>query len=260
MCYPSGVRPQERPPPVSAVPKSAAPRVALRSVSLAKGGRSIFSGFDLEIAERRVGIIGRNGSGKSLLSRLIAGLIRPDEGEVRVAGVDVGHDRRAAIATVGILFQNPDHQIIFPTVEEEIAFGLAQQGQEKADARRAASAILARFGRGHWAGRSIQTLSQGQRHLVCLLSIVAMCPRLIILDEPFAGLDAPTTLRLGRYLADLEPSLIHVSHDLRALEAYDRVIWLESGRVVADGAAEVVLPAYEAEMARLGGLDDLADL
>lgn len=237
-----------------------AAQLSIDNVSLRKGERQIFSDFSLELAEPRVGLIGRNGSGKSLLSRLVAGLIRPDSGTVRVEGVDVAQDRRAAIRTVGILFQNPDHQIIFPTVEEEIAFGLAQQGRSRREARAGAARILARFGRSEWAERPIQTLSQGQRHLVCLLSVAAMEPRLIILDEPFAGLDAPTTQRLTRYLAGLEQSVLHVTHDLAALDGYDRIIWLEAGRVVADGMPGDVLPEYRREMARLGGLDDFTDL
>ncbi len=245
---------------MTAAPDAMPVIAALRGMSLAKGGRTIFDGLSLDLSERRVGLIGRNGSGKSLLSRLIAGLILPDSGSVRVCGVDVGRDRRAAIGTVGILFQNPDHQIIFPTVEEEIAFGLTQQGRPKKDARAAAGDILAHFGCERWAGRSIQTLSQGQRHLVCLLAIIAMRPRLILLDEPFAGLDAPTTQRLTRHIAKLEQSVLHVTHHLPSLDGYERVIWLEAGRIVADGAPETILPAYEAEMARRGALDDIADL
>jgi biotin transport system ATP-binding protein len=233
--------------------------VSLERVSLAKGGREIFDGLDLTIAQPRVGIIGRNGSGKSLLIRLICGLILPDSGDINVGGVDVGRDRGAALGMVGVLFQNPDQQIIFPTVEEEIAFGLTQQRKSRAEAREAARAILGHFGRPNWAGRAIHTLSQGQRHLVCLLSIIAMRPRLILLDEPFAGLDAPTTMRLTRHLAGLEQSLIHVSHDLASLKGYDRVIWLEMGQVAGDGPPEEILPAYAREMARLGGCDDLAD-
>ncbi|WP_392663499.1 energy-coupling factor ABC transporter ATP-binding protein [Amaricoccus sp. B4] len=234
--------------------------VRLEGVSLAKGGRAIFEGLTLALSERRIGLVGRNGSGKSQLARLVCGLVLPDAGTVRVAGVDVGRDRRRAIDTVGILFQNPDHQIIFPTVEEEIAFGLSQQGRGRRDAQAGARDILARFGRADWAERPVQTLSQGQRHLVCLMAVIAMAPRLVVLDEPFAGLDLPTTMRLSRHLDGLEAAVLHISHDLAALEGYERVIWLEGGRIAADGPPEAVLPAYRSEMERLGGADDLADL
>ena len=200
--------------------------------------------MSLTLAERRVGIVGRNGSGKSTLARVMTGLVGPDSGEVRVMGVDVGSDRRAAIRTIGILFQNPDHQIIFPTVGEEMAFGLRQQGRSKAEAAVAVRAMLARFGKADWEERSVEALSQGQKHLVCLMSVLVLEPALIVLDEPFTGLDIPTTRALQRHLHDLAPMLVHITHDVTALDGYDRVIWIEGGQVHRDGPAKAVLAEY----------------
>jgi biotin transport system ATP-binding protein len=237
-----------------------APRTTLDAVSLTIGGRRLLDGLSLDLADRRIGVIGRNGSGKSLLARLLAGLIAPDQGRALVDGVDVARDRRRAIDTVGILFQNPDHQIIFPTVEEEIAFGLTQQGLGKAAARGAAHVMLDRFGARDWAARPVQTLSQGQRHLVCMMAVLAMAPSVIVLDEPFAGLDALTARRLNRMLAALDQRLIHITHDMAALAGYDRVIWLDGGAVAMDGAPEPVIAAYLARMQGLGDDDAVADL
>ncbi|MDX1780690.1 MAG: energy-coupling factor ABC transporter ATP-binding protein [Thalassovita sp.] len=220
----------------------------------------MFSGLDIALAEHRVGVIGRNGSGKTQMARLIAGLAAPDAGDVTVAGVEVAKDRKAALSTVGILFQNPDHQIIFPTVGEELTFGLTSQRYDKAEARDRAVEILARFNRSDWYDRPVHGLSQGQRHLVCLMAVLVMAPKLIILDEPYAGLDLATTLRLRRYLDALDPALIHITHDLTAIENYDRVIWLDWGEVRRDGKPGEVLPAYEQEMREKGGRDDFADL
>ena len=232
--------------------------VRLADVRCRRGTREVLRGLSLDLTERRIGVVGRNGSGKSTLARLIAGLTEPEQGRVTVAGVDVVKDRKAAIRTVGILFQNPDHQIIFPTVEEELAFGLRQTGQAKAAARDGARAMLARFGREGWAERPVTALSQGQRHLVCLMAVLAMAPRVIVLDEPFAGLDIPTTRALQRHLDDLDAQVIHVSHDLAALERYDRVIWLEGGAVAGDGPAGETLAAYATAMEEAG--DAGADL
>ncbi|MGH1353469.1 MAG: energy-coupling factor ABC transporter ATP-binding protein [Thalassovita sp.] len=234
--------------------------VRLSDAHYARETTQVFDGLTLELTEKRVAVVGRNGSGKSQLARLIAGLAAPDQGEVSVGGVDVAKDRKAAIATVGILFQNPDHQIIFPTVGEELTFGLTAQGTPKAEATEAARQMLARFERSDWYDRAVHGLSQGQRHLVCLMAVLAMAPKLIVLDEPFAGLDLATTVRLGRYLDGLEQSLIHISHDLSALSGYDRVIWLERGAVQMDGPPTQVLPEYERQMRAWGGADDLADL
>ncbi len=224
--------------------------VCLSGIGLSLAGRKIFSGLELSLSERRIGIVGRNGSGKSTLARVMTGLLAPDSGEVRVMGVDVAKDRRAAIRTIGILFQNPDHQIIFPTVGEELAFGLRQQGRSKVEAREAVRAMLARFGKQAWEERSVETLSQGQKHLVCLMAVLVLEPALIVLDEPFTGLDIPTTRALQRHLAELAPILVHITHDISALDGYERAIWIEAGKVAQDGPAEVVLAQYLDAMTR----------
>ncbi|PVA10318.1 cobalt ABC transporter [Pelagivirga sediminicola] len=234
--------------------------LTLDNVSLALEGRAILHGLTLTAQERRIGIVGRNGSGKSTLARVIAGLHAPDAGQVRLFGVDVARDRKAAIRTVGILFQNPDHQIIFPTVDEEIAFGLTQLGQSKAEAAEGVRAILQDFGKAHWQGAAVHPLSQGQKQLLCLMAILAMRPRLIVLDEPLSGLDIPTRMQLTRYLERVEAHLLHISHDPATLAGYDRVIWIADGRIAQDGPARDVLGAYIADMERLGGMDDISDL
>jgi biotin transport system ATP-binding protein len=169
-------------------------------------------------------------------------------------------DRQQALGKVGILFQNPDHQIIFPTVVEEICFGLTQQGQRKDTARQVAKAALEKFGQVGWAERSISTLSQGQRHLVCLISVLAMQPAVIVMDEPFTGLDRPTTRKLTQMLREMQQTVLHISHDLEALQDADRVIWIEQGKLQMDGAPNVVLPAYMASMDVVGGQDAFADI
>jgi biotin transport system ATP-binding protein len=177
-----------------------------------------------------------------------------------VEGADPFTDRKAALSALGILFQNPDHQILFPTVEEELAFGLVQQGQTQVQALAAAHAALAREGRAGWAKVPVSTLSQGQRHYLCLLAVLMMQPRTILLDEPLAGLDMPTQARLARRFAALPQRLVTITHDPATLAGADRVIWLEGGRILADGPPEAVIPAFTAEMARIGESDADADL
>lgn len=223
-------------------------------------GRMILDGITLTADQRRIGVVGRNGSGKSTLARLLAGLIRPSNGTIRIHGIDIYRDRRAALATVGILFQNPEHQIIFPRVGEEIAFGLRQQGLSRDAATARARAVLAGFDKAHWAEAPVADLSQGQKHLVCLMAVLAMQPRLLILDEPFAGLDIPTRRQLGRYLDRAPARLLHISHDPGDLQGYDRLFWLDRGRIVAEGPPATLLADFIAEMTRRGDLDDISDL
>ncbi len=225
--------------------------IQFENVSLRLNARELLKGVSLDIQEQRVGVIGRNGSGKTSFARLLCGLLAPSSGRVRVNGNDLFKHRAAALKTVGILFQNPDHQIIFPTVLEELSFGLTQQGQRKAEAIHNATKILQQFDRLDWAERTIATLSQGQRHLVCLLSVLAMAPPLLVLDEPFAGLDLPTKTYLQNLLYGLDQSVLHITHDLQALAEYERVIWLEKGQVAGDGLPKNIIPAFENAMAQV---------
>lgn len=221
-------------------------------------GRVILSDLTLTLTEARIGIVGRNGSGKTSLLRLIAGLVSPSSGVVRVDGIDPARDRKAMLARLGILFQNPDHQILMPTVTEELAFGLRQMGQS--DAETVARAALSAEGRAHWADQPVSTLSHGQKQWLCLMSVLLMNPATILLDEPFAALDLPTEARLTRRLAALPQRLITISHAPAAVASCDRVIWLEGGRVRADGPAAPVLAEFTEAMARLGADDADADL
>ena len=225
--------------------------IQFENVSLSLNAREVLKGVSLDIQEQRVGVIGRNGSGKTSFARLLCGLLAPSSGRVRVNGNDLLKHRAAALKTVGILFQNPDHQIIFPTVLEELSFGLTQQGQRKAEAMQNATKILQQFDRLDWAERTIATLSQGQRHLVCLLSVLAMAPPLLVLDEPFAGLDLPTKTYLQNLLYGLDQSVLHITHDLQALAEYERVIWLEKGQVAGDGLPKNIIPAFENAMSQV---------
>jgi len=234
--------------------------IHLASASVKLGDRHVLDRLTLALTEKRIGILGRNGSGKTTLLRLIAGLIGPDSGTVRLDGFDPFTDRRAALAAVGILFQNPDHQILFPTVEEELAFGLAQQGLPQSQALGRAVEALKAEGRAHWAKAPVTSLSQGQRHYLCLLSVLLMKPRTILLDEPLAGLDLPTQDHLARSFAALPQRLVTISHDPATLAAADRVLWLEGGRIAADGPPLQVIPAFIAEMSRIGARDADADL
>ena len=235
-------------------------RIELAGLGLRLDGRPVLDGLDLDLSFRRLGVVGRNGSGKSTLARVIAGLVAPTAGTARLNGQDLYKDRRAALGAVGILFQNSDHQIIFPTVLEEVAFGLAQLGRSKRDAEAGARAVLDRFDKSGWAEAPIATLSQGQKHLVCLMAVAAMAPRTLILDEPFAGLDIPTRTQLRRYLALFPGAVIHISHAPDDLDSCETLLWLDRGRIAQVGPRDAVNAAYLDEMTRQGAEDDISHL
>jgi biotin transport system ATP-binding protein len=237
-----------------------APLLDLDAIDLRIEERDVLRGISLSSDARRVAVLGRNGSGKTTLARVMAGLEKPTTGKVRIAGVDVQRDRRGALGAVGILFQNPDHQIIFPTVFEELSFGLRQMGMDKVSTAERVAQTLARFGKTSWHDAAIHQLSQGQRQLVCLMAILAMAPRVIILDEPFAGLDIPTAMHLTRVLDSAEATLVHITHDPSTVAKYDHALWIEEGCMEMQGPVATVIPAFEAAMQEHGARDDLTDL
>ena len=204
----------------------------------------------LNVSEQRIGIVGVNGSGKSTLARLISGLIAPISGSIRINDIDIYKDRKAALKTVGIIFQNPDHQIIFPTCIEEISFGLMQQGITRIEAEERSNEILLQFDRLKWSDQLAHNLSQGQRHFLCLIAVLAMKPDVIILDEPYAGLDLPTSLQLRHELNKLSQQIVMITHNKDILVDFDRILWIDNGKIIKDGSYENVMPDFEEEMQR----------
>ena len=222
--------------------------IEICSASVFYGKERILENLSLSIKEQRVGFIGRNGSGKTTLLRILAGLQELNNGKVLIDGIEVAKKRKEAIKKVGIIFQNPDHQIIFPTVGEELRFGLIQLGLSKNEADLKVIACLKQYDKVDWFERSISTLSQGQKHLVCLLSVLLMKPRVLLLDEPFTGIDIPTQLKLEHYLSSLKQTIIHVSHMPETFADYQRLIWMDEGVVQADGTPKTVIKKYRDTM------------
>ncbi len=226
----------------------------LDSVTLQRGSTRVFNDLSLELRERRIGLIGDNGAGKTSLFRLICGLDRPQSGRVTVAGAEPGNGKQM----VGMMFQNPDEQIIFPTVQEELALGLQAQGLTRKAAQERARAWLQAKGLGAWAERAVSSLSQGQRQQVCWLALNIAMPQVLLLDEPFASLDLPGQARLAREIEAAEPQVVVSTHLLAHIEGFERVIWLERGRVRADGPGAEVCAAYAADVAARVSSDGLS--
>lgn len=223
---------------------AAAPHLVFDRVGVTRGTRRVFEGFSLALSERRVGLVGPNGSGKSTLLRLAHGLTRADAGVVTTLGLDAAREAKALPARVGFLFQSPDRQIVFPTVEEEVAFSFEVGGASRRAARDRARERLAAWRRADWAGRAIHDLSEGEKQLVCLIAVMARDPGLLLLDEPFASLDLSARAVFAARLDALGVPLVMASHDLDLLADFERVVWIEAGAVRGDGAPASVLPAY----------------
>jgi len=230
--------------------------INLKDVSFEFETHRVLDQINLNISEHRIGIIGVNGSGKSTLARLISGLIAPTSGSIRLNKIDVFKDRKAALKTVGIIFQNPDHQIIFPTCVEEISFGLIQQGMTRIEAEKKSKQLLLKFDKSNWSDELAHNLSQGQRHFLCLISVLAMEPDVIILDEPYAGLDLPTSIKLKNTIQKLNQQIVMITHDREILEDFERILWIDNGKIVRDGSFENVMPDFEKEMRKRANVSD----
>ena len=224
------------------------PKLVLNEVSYTAFGKVILENLKFTLEEKSIGIIGRNGSGKSTLAKILCGLIEPSKGELEVHTNKITGNHPSL--NIGIVFQNPDHQIIFGTVEEEIGFGLKNLGYSKSEVKKKTALTLQKFDKTNWINLSTSTLSQGQRQLLCLMSVFAMDPAIIILDEVFSGLDLPTTKALDAYIKNLPQMIIHITHSLSSLEKCNRVIWLDHGKVLLDGSPKSVLQEYSKHMLR----------
>lgn len=216
----------------------------MAGVSVTRGGRPVLSDLTLGLAERRIGVIGANGSGKSTFARLLNGLILPTSGTVSVDGIDTKLDAKAVRRKVGFVFQNPDSQIVYPTVGEDIAFGLKHRGLDKAEIAERTAAALARHGLTGFEDRLIHELSGGERQLVALAGVMVMRPDVLVLDEPTTLLDLRNTRRIMAAVEATESQVIMVTHDLGLLNAFDRVLVFDGGRLRADAAPTEAIAAY----------------
>lgn len=223
--------------------------IVFDSVHLSLGKSKLFDGFSATLKEPRIGLIGDNGSGKSSLLRLICGLLLPDFGSVIVDGLDTRADRRRFPGVVGMMFQNPDDQIIFPTVIEELAFSLRALGEERREARRRAGEFLRAHDLEAWSDRAIGSMSHGQRQRLCLMALNIVKPRVLLLDEPFASLDLLTQAALMRQIHASDSQIVLATHMLQQVQGFPRVLWIANGCIRGEGPGRDVCDAYRVDVA-----------
>ena len=200
--------------------------------------------LSLTLNERRIGIIGLNGSGKTTFARMINGQVPPSPGSVSVGGLDTVKDGRQVLGRVGFIFQNPQNQIILPIVRDDIAFGLKHRGMSKAETAAATEAVLARLGIAHLAERRAHELSGGELQLAALAAVLVTGPDWLILDEPTNQLDLKNRKRVSETIAALDQRLIVISHDLALVEDFERVLLFHEGRLAADDRPATAIARY----------------
>jgi biotin transport system ATP-binding protein len=219
-------------------------RIVFADVSVSRDGRPALDHVCVHLDEHRVGVVGLNGSGKSTLLKAIVGLVAPTAGRIEVDGRDSAREARAIRRSTGFLFQDPDNQIVFPIVAEDLAFGLKNHGFDRAEIAARVAAALDRLAIGGLAKRRIHELSGGEKQLVALAGVLALGPRTVLFDEPTSQLDLRNRNRLVEVLAAMPEQAIVVAHDLDLFADFDRVLVMEAGRIVADERPAAALAAY----------------
>jgi biotin transport system ATP-binding protein len=218
--------------------------ITLKNVSLVMAEHTILENIDLSINERRVGLIGANGSGKSTLARLIKGLIHPTHGKITVLGTEIKINQKHCVAKVGFVFQDPDNQIILPVVEDDIAFGLKNQGLSKSQIKNKVEQVLSCYNLEKISRKTTYNLSGGEKQLLAIAGVLAMEPELVIFDEPTTLLDLRNKNLISKLINELSVPVIMATHDLDLLNNFDRVIMLDNGKIAMDDVPATVLNYY----------------
>lgn len=208
--------------------------------------------LNLQIYEGEfVAILGHNGSGKSTLAKLTNAILLPTAGKVLVDGMDTS-DENLKIKirqTVGMVFQNPDNQIVATIVEEDVAFGPENLGVEPKEIRRRVDESLKAVGMYEFRKREPHRLSGGQKQRVAIAGIIAMLPRCIVLDEPTAMLDPrgrqevmSTMLKLNR---EMGMTVVFITHFMDEAVQADRVVVMDDAKIIMDGKPKEVFKQVE---------------
>jgi len=223
-------------------------------------------------------VLGHNGSGKSTLAKMTNGILLPDNGRVLVAGMDTRDETKIweVRQTAGLVFQNPDNQIVATVVEEDVAFALENLGVPPAEIRERVDSALQTVGMYDYREHAPHRLSGGQKQRIAIAGVLAMNPDVLVLDEPTAMLDPKgreevmdTIIRLCR---EHGVTILMVTHHMNEAALCDRAIVMDRGRIRLDGTPRHVFSQYDllkelnltvpqtVEFCRMLGIDDAAPL
>ena len=215
-------------------------------------GVAVFTDLDLTIEEGTfVAILGTNGCGKSTLAKHLNSILLPSGGKVYVCGIDTSFEDRILQVrrNVGMVFQNPDNQIVANVVEEDVAFGPENLGVASPEIRNRVDKALKQVGMYEYREHAPHLLSGGQKQRIAIAGVIAMEPKCIVLDEPTAMLDPrgrrevmETVLRLNR---EKGITVVLITHHMDEAAKADRVVVLHKGQVALDGTPQQVFSQVE---------------
>lgn len=207
--------------------------IRLRDIRFKYNSRYILDGLNLHVRPGdRIGLVGPNGCGKTTLSHIIMGLLKPESGDVEIFGKvrSEESDFRDVRGKIGFLFQDADDQLFCPTVLEDVAFGPLNLGKSPEEAKAIVASTLAALKLDGFAERITYKLSGGEKRLVSVATVLAMEPKVLILDEPTTGLDEETTERLIEILTTSNLTYVIISHDREFVKrTADKVLQIKRG-------------------------------
>ena len=215
-------------------------------------GVAVFEDMNLSIeAGTFVAILGSNGCGKSTLAKHFNSILLPTGGKVWVCGLDTADEEQlmAVRRSVGMVFQNPDNQIVANVVEEDVAFGPENLGVASPEIRRRVDQALKQVGMSHYALHAPHLLSGGQKQRIAIAGVIAMQPKCIVLDEPTAMLDPRGRKEVVDTISRLNKekgiTVVLITHHMDEAAQADRVVVLHKGKVKADGTPKEVFTQVE---------------
>ena len=220
--------------------------LSVRDLTLAIEGKELLHSVSFDAEEGTITVIaGRNGSGKSLLLKCLKGLEKPQAGSITLDGREL-KGRKERMAAFGLVFQDPSLQAVGSTVEKDIAFGPENMGLPRERIREIVDSMCHRFSLDRIRKERPEVLSGGEKRRLAIAGVLAMDAKVLLLDEPFANLDYPSTLMMIETLIELRESgqtVIIVSHEAeKFLRHTDRTIIMADGRIAADGSSRDVMP------------------
>ena len=219
-----------------------------------EGGDLALDNVSIEIERgKTTAVLGGNGAGKSTLFLNLNGVLRPQSGDIYVAGKKLEYSRKSILEMrrrVGIVFQDPDHQLFSADVYKDISFGAVNLGLDEDEVRRRVDDAMEKTGVSHLAKRPTHALSYGQKKRVAIAGVLVMEPELIILDEPTAGLDPQGVSEIMKLLDEIKArtgiSVVIATHDIDMVPLYsDRVYIMNGGKVVAGGTSKEIFSDSE---------------
>ena len=215
-------------------------------------GVAVFKDMNLRVEEGSfVAILGMNGCGKSTLAKHFNSILLPTGGKVWVCGLDTADEDQlmAVRRSVGMVFQNPDNQIVANVVEEDVAFGPENLGVASPEIRRRVDQALKQVGMSHYALHAPHLLSGGQKQRIAIAGVIAMQPKCIVLDEPTAMLDPRGRKEVVDTISRLNKekgiTVVLITHHMDEAAQADRVVVLHKGKVTADGTPKEVFTQVE---------------